>query len=316
MNYILRRLVYLIVVVLGVSFVLTVMLEFIPGDPAQQFVGETATAEQLEIVTKQLGLDKPVYERYVNWLGDAVRFDFGESFGSRIPVSKLITDKLPVTLELAFLSQVTAVAFAIGFGLYTAHKPGGRVDRALGWYSQAMLATPPFVLAVLLVLLVSVKLQWIDIASYTPIEEDLGKNLQSMILPVLALSAEISVIYWRVLRADLSRTLREDYIVMAQAKGLPPKTVLFRHALRPSLFSFSTVVGITTAKLIGGTLIIEQIFGLPGIGRLLIDSIVSLDYPVVQGTVTFIALMYVVINTLVDVLYSALDPRVVFRGAE
>ncbi len=314
-TYLLRRLVYAVVVIVGVTFILTVMLDLIPGGPAVQFLGENATPAQIKIINQQLGVDQPVLTRYVDWLGDAAKGDLGTSFTNKLPVADLIWEKLPVTAELVFLSQFVAVTFAITMGVYTANKPSGFLDRSLTGISQVVLGMPSFVTGLLLALAFAVKIRLLPIAGFVDLKEGLFDNLEYMVLPVIAVAADPAVIYWRVLRADLSRTLREDYILMAEAKGLSSRKILFRHALRPSMFTMTTIAGINTARLIGTTLIIEQIFALPGMGRLLIDSIRAYDYPVVQGTVVVIALIFVLTNTLVDLLYSALDPRVVRRGA-
>jgi peptide/nickel transport system permease protein len=310
MSYFLRRLAYLVAVLLAVTFLVSAMIDFLPGDPALVIVGENATPAQIAVVHKQLHLDQPVARRYVSWLGHAVRGDLGRSVTTSESISHTIGQKLPVTLELVILSQLVALLFALVTALYSAYKPRGVVDGATTVLSFAMISTPQFVLGIVLILFVSVKLGWFPVAGFTPLNHNLWQNLRSVALPVVAISADPAGVYQRLLRSDIGRTLREDYITMAQAKGLSPARILVRHGLRPSMFSTTTLAGITTARLIGGSVIMETIFAIPGIGRYLIDSINHHDLVAIQGVVAVIAVGYVVINTAVDLLYGVLDPRV------
>jgi peptide/nickel transport system permease protein len=217
---------------------------------------------------------------------------------------------LPVTLELVLLSQLLALLYAVPAAVFSAYRPGRVVDTTTTISSFLMISSPSFVVALLLVRVFAVQLGWLPTGGWASLSQDLSGNVRAVILPVVALAIEPAGIYQRLLRSDMRRTLDEDYITMADAKGLEPRTVLFRHSLRPSSLSLLTMIGIVSARLIGGSVVIETIFGLPGIGRLLIDSIGFRDFVTVQGVVAVIAVGYVVINSIVDILYGVVDPRV------
>jgi peptide/nickel transport system permease protein len=310
MRYALGRFTYLLFILLTVTFLVSTMLELMPGEPAYILIGEEADEEQIEALNKRLHLDEPVLERYVGWLGNAVTGDLGRSFSGNISITQLIRERLPVTIQLVIGSQLLALAFAVPSAIYSSYRPGGFVDQVSSAMSFAMISVPHFVLAVLLILIFGVNLGWLPTAGYVPITEDFATNMRSMLMPTIAVAAGPAGIYQRLLRSDMTATLREDYIAMAEAKGQSPTRILLRHALRPSMFSLMTLVGLTTAAAIGGSVVVEVIFGLPGIGRLLIDSITRRDVIVLQGVVAFIGVGYVVLNGFVDILYGVLDPRV------
>ena len=310
MRYSLGRLAYLLFILLMVTFAVSAMLELMPGEPAYIIIGEQAEPEQIEALNKRLHLDEPVLERYVNWLGNAVTGDLGNSVRGNVPVTDLIRQRLPVTLQLVICSQLLALMFALSTAIYSAYRPGGLVDQVTSAAAFAMISVPHFVLAVFLVLLFSVNLGWLPTAGHVALTQDLSDNIRSMILPTIAIAAGPAGIYQRLLRSDMTATLREDFIAMAEAKGQSPTRILLRHALRPSMFSLMTLVGLTTAAAIGGSVVVEVIFGLPGLGRLMINSIELRDVVVVQGVVAVIGVGYVALNGLVDILYGVLDPRV------
>ena len=310
MRYSLGRLAYLLFILLMVTFAVSAMLELMPGEPAYIIIGEQAEPEQIEALNKRLHLDEPVLERYVNWLGNAVTGDLGHSVRGNVPVTDLIRQRLPVTLQLVVGSQLLALTFALTTAIYSAYRPGGLVDQVTSATAFAMISVPHFVLAVFLVLLFSVNLGWLPTAGHVALTENLGDNIRSMILPTISVAAGPAGIYQRLLRSDMTATLREDFIAMAEAKGQSPTRILLRHALRPSMFSLMTLVGLTTAAAIGGSVVVEVIFGLPGLGRLMINSIELRDVVVVQGAVAVIGVGYVALNGLVDILYGVLDPRV------
>ena len=307
---ILKRLAYLAFVLVAVTFLVSAMIELMPGEPAYAILGESATPEQIAALHEQLNLDQPLVQRYVSWLGNAVQGDLGESVRGGVNVWDQIEQRLSVTIELVVGAQILALLFAVGTGVYAAYRPRRLFDNVTGTMASALIAVPNFVLALFLVIAFSVNLKWFPVAGFTPLSENIGENLKSVTLPLLAVAAAPAGIYQRLLRADLSATLREDYIAMAEAKGQSTTRILLRHALRPSLFSLMTLVGVTLAQTIGGSVTVEIIFGLPGIGRLLIDSINLRDVTTIQGIVAFIGVGYVVINTLVDILYGVVDPRV------
>jgi peptide/nickel transport system permease protein len=310
MRYAFGRFTYLLFILLAVTFLVSTMLELMPGEPAYIIIGEEADEEQIEALNKRLGLDKPVLERYAGWLGNAVTGDLGRSSSGNIPVAQLIRQRLPVTIQLVIGSQLLALAFAVPSAIYSSYRSGGFVDQASSAMSFAMISVPHFVLAVLLILIFGVNLGWLPTAGFVPITENFANNMRSMVMPTIAVAAGPAGIYQRLLRSDMTATLREDYIAMAEAKGQSPTRILLRHALRPSMFSLMTLVGLTTAAAIGGSVVVEVIFGLPGIGRLLINSIERRDVVVLQGVVAFIGVGYVALNGFVDILYGVLDPRV------
>ena len=310
MNYFVRRIAYLILIVVAVTLGVSVMLDLLPGDPAFTLIGEDATADQVARVRADLRLDDPVWERWIGWVGDALRGDLGVSYRTGRAVVEEIGDRIWVTVELVVLAQLAALVFAIGTSLVAAVRPQGLVDRVTRNISFLMLSTPSFVLALVLVLVFASTLTWFPIVGYFPPGDGLAAHLRSIALPVIAMSADPAGVYQRVLRSDLARTMSEDFVMMAWSKGLASWRVMLVHALRPSLFSLVTVAGITTARLIGGSVVIETIFGLPGVGRLLVDAISSRDLVVVQGIVAIVGLAYVLINSAVDISYGLLNPKV------
>lgn len=304
------RLAYLVFILLVVTFLVSAMLELMPGEPTYAILGEGATPEQIASLRERLRLDEPLVERYMSWARSALTGDLGNSLRGNTPVLELIVERAPVTLQLVIGSQVLALLFAIPAGLYSAYRPGRHVDNATTTFAFAMISIPHFVLGLFLVLIFSVHLGWFPVSGFTPLTADLGENLRSMVLPTIAVAAGPAAIYQRLLRSDMAATLREDYIAMAEAKGLTTARILLRHAFRPSTFSLVTLVGLTTAQALGGSVVVEVVFGLPGVGRLLIGAIELRDLVLVQGIVTIIAVGYVLINGLVDVMYGVLDPRV------
>ena len=305
-----RRLAYAGFIVFVVSFLTSLLLELVPGNPAYAIIGDAATPAQVAAMDKRLHLDEGPIPRYFTWLGHALTGNLGDSITASTPVTKLISQAAPVTIELIILSQLIAISYAFITAVYSAYRPGGIVDRVTSAISFASISAPTFVLAVFLVLLFAVKLDWLPVASYTPLTDDLGDNLKSMLLPALTVAAGPAGIYQRLLRSDVSATLQEDFISMAEAKGLSTFRILVRHSVRPSLFSVMTLIGLTMANALAGSVVVESMFGLPGLGALLINSINRRDYITVQGLVIVVALAYVAVNFILDVLYGVVDPRV------
>jgi len=295
-----------LVAVTGLSFLLTSLL---PGDPTTALLGTNATAENVAALRDQLDLDDPMPVRYVKWLGNLVQGDMGRSYASGEEVSTAIRRNLPVTFELLLLSQVVALGGAIPLAVLSARRPDGIVDRLTTSLSFGLISIPYFMLAVLMVFLFAERLGWFPATGYTPFTEDPVANLRGMALPAFSLGLAEMAAYTRLLRTDMIATLQEDYITMAKAKGLSPLYILMRHAFRPSTFSLVTVAGLNVGRLIGGTFIVEYIFAVPGLGQLALNGIFSREYLVVQGTVVVVAVGYVLVNFVVDILYSILDPR-------
>jgi peptide/nickel transport system permease protein len=305
-----RRLLHLIAVLFLVSVATLLLVDMVPGDPALQILGPEASDEQVASIHRELGLDKSLPARYLEWVGDALRGDLGHSFRTRLPVADEIQSRIPVNLELAILALIVSLVIAIPLGAYAAHVREGRFDRASSGVTSLLLSSPPFLTATLLVFVLSVKLKWLPVAGWVPMTKDLGDNLRHVALPVFAMaSLEISQ-FSRLLRSDMVETLDQDYILAARSIGLPRRKVLFRYAFRPASISLVTVAAIALGRLIGGTVIMEQIFGFPGLGALVLNSITSKDIIVVQGVVLFVATVYVALNMLLAVFYAWVDPRI------
>ena len=317
MTYIRNRILRLIPVFFLVTFASFALLNILPGDVADAMLGgadaddtsEDILEARLEI-RKDLGLDRPIIVRYFSWLSNVMQGDFGESQIQIVPVWELIVERIPVTLELLVLSQILALIIAMPAGIYSALKADKTADRLIATVAFGIVAMPPFIMAILFVFVFAVTLQLLPASGYIPIEEGLYQNLLHYILPATTIGLLEVPILLRVLRVDLIATLQEDYIAMAKAKGLSRTYILFNHALRPSSFSLVTVLGLQFGFLISGTVIIEQMFGLPGIGKLVLEAIDNRDAMLLQGAVTMIALAYVAINLIVDLLYGLIDPRV------
>lgn len=305
-----RKLIGLAAVLLVVSFATFMLINLIPGDPATAILQQEASPEALAALRADLGLDQPLLTRYLDWLGGVLQGDLGRGYKTNQPVLDAILQRLPVTVELIVLSQVVALAVAVPLGIATAYRAGSRFDRLTTVASFTLLALPNFVLGLVLIYVFGVQLDWFPPTGYTPLSESPMDNLRSVTLPTITLAAGSVAVYQRMLRTEMASTLREDFVMVARARGVPVRRVLLHHAFRPSAFSLVTVVGLTIGNLIGGALVVEAIFGLPGMGRLLVDAILAREYVVVQGVVGFIAVGYVVIGFLIDLVYTVLDPRV------
>mgnify|MGYP001807602958 FL=1 len=310
MSWLMRQVVRLVVVLFCVTLLTYMIVNILPGDVAIVILGSLATPEDIAGLRADLGLDRPMLVRYFDWLGSALSGDLGRSYRSGEPVVQAILDRLPVSLQLMVMAQVIALGIAIPVALLSVRRPGGIFDRISASAAFGFLAMPNFMLGIVLIYLFSVTFDLLPATGFTPMSEGLWDNFESMILPSLTLGLIEWTVLMRVLRSDLLTTLKEDFILLARAKGLPPWRVLLQHALRPSSFTLITILGLNIGGLIGGAVIVEQIFALPGVGRLLLGGIFNRDLILVQGTVAFIAVGFVVINFLVDMLYAVLDPRV------
>lgn len=306
----LRRLVQLVVVLLVVTFVSYWMINLLPGDPAMAILGFGGDAHALAQVRHQMGLDQPLLVRYVEWLGGLLHGDLGTSYITSIPVGQSLAQRLPVTVELLLLTQIVSLACTVPLAMASARRVGRIMDRTLTTISFGLLSTPAFVSGVLLILVFAVVWRILPATGYTQFTDDPLDNLRTLALPVVTLTLGHVAVYTRLLRSDLIATLQEDYILLARARGLSPRRIMWRHALRPSAISLITAIGLNLGAMIGGAVIIEQLFGLPGVGRLIVEAILSRDYLVVQGGVMLVAVGYVVVNFAVDLIYSGIDPRI------
>ena len=319
MHYFRKKLFHLIPVFFLVTFGSFALLNVLPGDVIDALLidedsSEAVSVAERESLIKELGLDKPVVIRYALWLGDLVQGDLGRSVLNRKPVTQMIIGRFPVTIQLLIMGQVLGLLIAAPLGIASALKSNKPLDRWLSTIAYGIIAAPGYVIAVVFIYVFAVILQWLTAAGHTPFFENVGDNIRSFTLPAIVIAIGELPILMRVLRVDMIATLQQDYIALAKAKGLSTRYVLFRHALRPSSFTLVTIVGLQIGGLISGLVILETIFGLPGMGRLLIDAIDSRDAMVVQGLVTFFALVYVLINFSVDMFYAVLDPRVARSG--
>jgi peptide/nickel transport system permease protein len=302
-----------VITLLLVTFFTTLMLDLLPGDPAVAIAGGDTFRVDDELIAKirtELGLDKSVFERYVLWLGNAVSGDLGTSYRTRQPVIDLLLPRIPVTIQIMLVAQFFALGFALIFGPIAALFQGRAFDRTVSTVSFALVSIPTFIGALVLIRVFAVQFGILPATGYTPISAGLTANMKSVLMPAVTLAAAQAGIYTRVLRSGMVASLDEDYIMMARAKGLSTRVVVTRHALRPAVLPLLTLIGISTGALIGGAVITEAIFGLPGIGRLVVDSINTRDLITVQGIVAMVAVSYVFINYLVDIAYLIADPRI------
>ena len=306
-----KRLLLAVPIIIGVTILASFVLSLIPGNAAQQLLGPQATPEDIAILEEQLGLDQSGVSRYLEWLGGAVTGDLGQSLVSGQDINGLLADRLAVSGELVGLAFLVSLLLAIPVALLAAHRPNGLFDRISMVISTVGLSVANYVLALILVLIFAVQLGWLPAIGYVPPSEDLWRNLEGMILPSAAIGLPLFCFYTRFLRGDLVDQLQqEEYVTTARAKGIGSWQVLLRHAFRNSSFGLITVVGLNLGALIGGTVIVESIFALPGIGQMLLQAINTRDFVVVQAVVVVFAIVAVVANLVVDLLYALLDPRI------
>jgi peptide/nickel transport system permease protein len=307
------RLLRLFATLFAVSLITFLMVSLLPGDPINTLLPPDAprTPEVVAQIRSDLGLDDPLWLQYVNWAGSALQGDLGTSYITGQPVSTTIQERLPITLQLAFMATLMALVIAVPIGVYGAYREGRSVDKLSSAGVQVALSIPNFIVGIFLIWLLSVQFNVFPSTGWNRItDKGIVENLRTAFLPALALSLAPLAIYSRLLRSDMIGVLKENYVLSAKAKGLRVGYILRRHALRPSSLSLMTVVGIQFGVLLGGTVVIEQLFALPGLGGRLINAINQRDVIVIQGITIFIATMYVVINTIVDLLYMVIDPRI------
>ena len=312
--YILRRLAQLIPVLFLASLGIWAMVYAVPGSPVGAIVGENATPEQIADTIRRLGLDRPLHEQYWTWLRGALVGNFGESIQSREPVLDLILTRVPATLQLGLAAILVGLVLGVPVAVISALVPGSWIDRVLSAWSALALGVPTFWLGILLILLFGVQLNWLPaVSTYIPFFQDPLGALQNLLLPALTLGTYVSGIFARFLRASLLGELKADYVRTARSKGLRERDVIGRHVMRNALLPFVTIVGLMLAAFVGGTVVTEAVFTYPGIGRLLIQAIGVRDYPLIQGCILFVLVIYVLMNVLVDVLYAYIDPRIEYR---
>lgn len=313
--YFRKKLFHLIPITFAVTAFTFLLINLIPGDVVEVILGdeeegEVADEATVQAVRKELGLDKPIVVRYFLWLGNGLQGDLGKSYQTGQPVSEAVSQRLPVTIQLLIMAQTLGLLLSVPSGIIAAYKSGKIADRTITTVAFGVVAAPNFIIGIVLMFIFAVMLKWFPATGYVPISEGFGENLKTFALPAFTIALGEWPILTRVLRNDVIATLQEDYISLAKAKGLSTAYILFRHALRPSSFTMITIVGLQLGNLISGSIIVETIFALPGLGLLLIDSIQQREVIMVQSIVTFIAVAYVMANFTVDILYGFLDPRV------
>jgi len=301
----------LIATLLAVTFLTFLMVALLPGDPVDTILGTGPRPPGIEEqIREDLNLDDPFLVRYVSWLGGAVTGDLGDSYITDQPVADTISQRVPVTAQLAFMAIVIAVVVAIPIGVLGAYKQSKWQDTASSAGVQVALSIPNFIVGIFLIWLFAVKLNLLPASNWNRLSNGVVDNFKTSILPALALALGTMAVFSRLIRSDMIATLKEDYILSARAKGLSDRYILFRHALRPSSLSLMTIVGISFGALLGGTVVIETLFAIPGLGFSLINAINGRDILLIQGITVFIAVMFIIINTVVDLLYAVLDPRI------
>jgi len=301
----------LIATLLAVTFLTFAMVALLPGDPVDTILGTAVRDPAVEAqIRDELNLDDPFLARYGNWLGDAVTGDLGRSYITSQPVADTISQRLPVTFQLAFMSIFMSVLVAIPIGVMGAYKQSKWQDSLSSAGVQVALSIPNFIFGIFLIWLFAVQLNWLPASNWNRFGDGVVDNMRTALLPALALALAQMAVFSRLIRSDMIATLQENYILSARAKGMSDRYILFRHALRPSSLSVMTIIGISFGGLLGGTVVIETLFAIPGLGFSLINAINARDILVIQGITVFIAVMFVVINTVVDLLYAVLDPRI------
>lgn len=310
LNFVVRRILAILPVLLAVSLLTFLIASLLPGDLAFVILGDQATPENVAALRHEMGLDQPLWWRYLSWLGHVLQGDLGRSFRTGQTVLQAVSERIPVSLELMLMAEFIGLLIGVPLAIACAARAGGAFDRFMTGSAFAMLSMPSFLMAILLIYLFAVELHWLPATGYIPFTEAPLANLRFFVLPALTLALAEWPGIMRVLRSDMIATLQEDYIALAKAKGLKPSRILFVHALKPSSLTLVTVTGINIGRLLGGTLIVESIFALPGIGRLLVGAIYTRDLVILQGVVLLVACGFVIVNFIVDMLYAVLDPRI------
>jgi peptide/nickel transport system permease protein len=310
-GFILRRIAQMLPVLIIASIGIWGMIYAVPGSPVGAVVGENATPEQVQAATVRLGLDRPIMDQYWSWVRSAAHGNLGASIQSRQPVLGLIVQRIPATVQLGIAAILVGLLLGVPVAVISALAPGSWLDRMLSGWSAMALGVPTFWLGILLILLFAVELHWLPSASaYVPVWQSPALAVKNLLMPALTLGIYVSGIFARFLRASLLGELKADYVRTARSKGLRERDVVGRHVLRNAMLPFVTIVGLMMASFIGGTVVTEAVFTYPGLGRLLIQAIGTRDYPLIQGCIIFILVIYMLINLTVDVLYAYIDPRI------
>jgi len=312
--YLIRRLLLTLPVLFVVSVVCFSLINLIPGDPATVIMGPEASEQAKDAMRERLGLNEPILVQYVDWLGNVLRGDLGESLRDGTPVAELILQRLPVTLELALGTFAVSLTISVVVGILSASNRGTWIDYVSTGFALGGISIPHFWMGLMFILIFAVSLGWLPASGYVPFFQDPVANLTAMILPVIATGLRESAELTRMLRSSLLEELGSDYVRTAFSKGLTRRVVIIRHAVRNALIPFVTAGGVQIAGLLGGLVVTETVFQLPGLGRLVVESILQRDFTIVQGAVLVIVTIVVLVNVVVDLLYAVIDPRIAARG--
>ncbi|MEM0908430.1 MAG: ABC transporter permease [Pseudomonadota bacterium] len=309
-SYLAQRMLAAIPTMVVVAVFVFGLINLTPGDPAVLLAGDNATPEQVERIRERLFLDEPIWTRFLIWAGNAAQLDLGASIYSNQPVTRLIAQRIEPTLMLATVTMIFTLAMALPFGILAAWKPNTLIDRAIMAFAVLGFSVPVFVIGYLLAYIFAVELRWFPVQGYKPLADGPLETLRSLTLPALALAFVFAALIARVTRAAMLEVLSANYIRTARSKGLSTLRILIVHALKAAGVPVVTVIGVGMATLVGGVVVTESVFNIPGIGRLTVDAIVRRDYPVVQGVILFFSFLLIAINLLVDMSYALFDPRV------
>src|SRR5215475_7361135 len=309
-TYILRRLAATVPVMLIVAVLVFLMLRMTPGDPAAIIAGDNANAEQVALIRERLGLDQPILTQFFIWFSNILHGDFGESFFFKKTVAELIASRLEPTLALSFTTIVLAVAMAVPLGVLAAYRHGTLIDKIVMGFSVMGFSVPVFVIGYALIYLFAIKLNWFPVQGYQRIGDGFGGFLQRLVLPSITLAVILVALIARITRTSVLDVMNEDYIRTARAKGQIERKVLFRHALKNAAVPIVTVIGLAVAVLIGGVVVTESVYTIPGLGRLTVDAVLARDYPTIQAVILLFSIVYVLINLAVDLIYRVFDPRI------
>lgn len=310
-DFIARRLVAIIPVLAVVAIFVFLMLRLTPGDPAAVIAGDNATSDQIADIREKLGLNLPIWQQFLIWIGDMLHGNFGESFFFKKTVAELIAQRVEPTVALAVCTLILAVVIAVPLGVVAAYRHGSWLDRGIMAFSVLGFSVPVFVIGYCLIYIFAIYLSWLPVQGYTRLGRgDFGSFLEHMVLPSISLAVIYIALIARITRASVLEVLNEDYIRTARAKGLSNRVVLMRHALRNAAVPILTVIGIGVALLIGGAVVTESVYGLPGLGRLTVEAVLSRDFPTIQAVILLFSVVYVLINLLIDISYTLFDPRI------
>jgi peptide/nickel transport system permease protein len=310
LGYIARRLLATIPVMLVVAVVVFLLLRFTTGDPAAIIAGDSATSQDVAAIRTRLGLDRPIALQFAIWIGNVARGDFGESFFFKKPVADLIAERVQPTLSLALCTVILAVSMAVPLGVVAGWRRGTWIDRGVMGFSVLGFSVPVFVIGYVLIYIVAIQLGWLPVQGYQRLEEGFAGFIQRLILPSFTLAVIYVALIARITRASVLEVLNADHVRTARAKGLGEIAVLLRHVLRNAAVPIVTIIGIGVALLIGGVVVTESVYAIPGLGRLTVDAVLARDFPTVQAVILLFSMVYVLINLLVDLTYTFLDPRI------